>query len=163
MATRDVLAAIDAALGCHQCGGPLGGSPSDDFCCAEHQRAWHARRAVALPWEADAALVYPGYDGAHWSAGAGAGAGDPGGGVDDWDVCGTGALVDGWAAWDDWAARGGPDGLDHGDICGTGELDTLDWALVRYLELIEEYRTGLLLGHTPIPTHPVVGLEVFRV
>lgn len=44
----DIIAAIDAATGCQQCGGPLAGSPSDDFCCPEHQQAWHAARSQRL-------------------------------------------------------------------------------------------------------------------
>jgi hypothetical protein len=52
----DILAAIDAAVGCQHCGGPLGDSPSDDFCSAAHQQAWHAARADELigyrePWD----------------------------------------------------------------------------------------------------------------
>lgn len=51
----DIFAAIDAAVGCQQCGGPLGDSPSDDFCTAEHQQEWNAARADPLvgyrePW-----------------------------------------------------------------------------------------------------------------
>ncbi|HVL83357.1 MAG TPA: hypothetical protein VM367_03555 [Pseudonocardia sp.] len=52
----DIFAAIDAAVGCQHCGGPLGDSPSDDFCSADHQAAWHADRADELvgyrePWD----------------------------------------------------------------------------------------------------------------
>lgn len=51
----DILARIDAAVGCQQCAGPLGDSPSDDFCSTECQNAWHAARTVELvdyqePW-----------------------------------------------------------------------------------------------------------------
>jgi hypothetical protein len=51
----DILAAIDAAVGCQQCGGKLGNSPSDDFCDDECQQEWHAERSVELvgyrePW-----------------------------------------------------------------------------------------------------------------
>lgn len=38
------LDAIDQVTGCQHCGGPLGPSPSDDFCCEAHQAAWHAAR-----------------------------------------------------------------------------------------------------------------------
>jgi hypothetical protein len=39
----DIIDRIDAAVGCQQCGGPLGASPSDDFCGEDCQSAW--RRA----------------------------------------------------------------------------------------------------------------------
>ena len=54
----DILDAIDQAVGCQQCGGPLGDSPSDDFCSPEHQTAWHAQHADTLPPTLDAAPVY---------------------------------------------------------------------------------------------------------
>lgn len=38
------LAAIDAVVGCHQCGGELGASPSDDFCSEACSRLWKAGR-----------------------------------------------------------------------------------------------------------------------
>lgn len=60
----DILAAIDAAVGCQQCEGEL--TVSNDFCSPDCQRAWHAERAVPLPWAPDAALVYVGYDAARW-------------------------------------------------------------------------------------------------
>ncbi len=44
----DILAVIDAALGCRQCGGPLGDSPSTLFCSDDCQRAWHAARSDHL-------------------------------------------------------------------------------------------------------------------
>lgn len=44
----DIIAAIDTATGCQHCGGPLGDSPSDDFCSPEHQAAWLAARTVPL-------------------------------------------------------------------------------------------------------------------
>lgn len=52
----DILATIDAAVGCQHCGGPLGDSPSDDFCGPDHQQAWHAERSDRLvgyrePWD----------------------------------------------------------------------------------------------------------------
>lgn len=52
----DILAAIDAAVGCQQCGGTFGQSPSDDFCDDACQKAWHAERAEQLdgyrePWD----------------------------------------------------------------------------------------------------------------
>jgi hypothetical protein len=51
----DILDRIDAAVGCQQCGAPLDGSPSDDFCSDDCQTAWHSARAVELvgyrePW-----------------------------------------------------------------------------------------------------------------
>lgn len=39
---NDILATIDAATGCQQCGGPLGDSPSDDFCRERCRMAWYA-------------------------------------------------------------------------------------------------------------------------
>lgn len=39
----------DQAVGCLQCGGPLGGSPSDDWCGELCQRRWRASQADALP------------------------------------------------------------------------------------------------------------------
>jgi hypothetical protein len=44
----DILATIDAAIGCQHCGGPIGGSVSNDFCSEQHQAAWHAKRAEPL-------------------------------------------------------------------------------------------------------------------
>lgn len=44
----DVIARIDAAIGCQHCTGPLGGSPSDDFCSAGCQAAWSAARTTPL-------------------------------------------------------------------------------------------------------------------
>ena len=41
------LAAIDAAVGCHQCGGELGASPSNDFCSELCSKAWAAGRVGA--------------------------------------------------------------------------------------------------------------------
>lgn len=52
----DILAKIDAAVGCHACGGLLADdSPSGDFCSAECQAEWHATHVVPLvgyrePW-----------------------------------------------------------------------------------------------------------------
>lgn len=45
-----VLADIDMATApvCAQCDGPLGDSPSDDFCRPNCQERWHALRSVAL-------------------------------------------------------------------------------------------------------------------
>lgn len=59
----DILAAIDAATGCQQCGGPLTGSVSDDFCRAECQISWHAEQTEELvgyrePW--DRPIDFPG-------------------------------------------------------------------------------------------------------
>ncbi|MEU0467284.1 hypothetical protein ABZ215_25055 [Amycolatopsis sp. NPDC006131] len=45
---RDIIDAIDAATGCQQCGGPLGESPSDDFCSDWCQGVWHEARAERL-------------------------------------------------------------------------------------------------------------------
>lgn len=45
---HDILATIDAAIGCQQCGQPIGDSPSDDFCTPACQTAWSAARAEAL-------------------------------------------------------------------------------------------------------------------
>jgi hypothetical protein len=58
----DIIAAIDHATGCQQCGGPLDGSPSDDFCDQDCQAAWSAARTVPLvgyrePWD-----LLSGYD-----------------------------------------------------------------------------------------------------
>ena len=52
----DTLAAIDIATGCQQCGGPLVGSVSDDFCRPGCQESWHAARTERLagyrePWD----------------------------------------------------------------------------------------------------------------
>jgi hypothetical protein len=44
----DIFAAIDAAVGCQQCTGPLGDSPSGDFCSDDCQTAWHTERADQL-------------------------------------------------------------------------------------------------------------------
>jgi hypothetical protein len=51
----DILDAIDAAVGCQECGCRLDGFPSDDFCSDGCQQAWHAARADELvgyrePW-----------------------------------------------------------------------------------------------------------------
>ncbi|MFC6090856.1 hypothetical protein [Saccharothrix lopnurensis] len=48
MTTRDIIAAIDAATGCQQCTGPLGDSPSADFCSATCQADWSAARTTPL-------------------------------------------------------------------------------------------------------------------
>lgn len=45
----DILDRIDQTLGCQQCGGDLGDSPSDDFCSEGCQQTWHAARADAQP------------------------------------------------------------------------------------------------------------------
>lgn len=53
----DILEVIDQAVGgCHECGGTLQDSPSDDFCGDGCQQAWHAARADELvgyrePWD----------------------------------------------------------------------------------------------------------------
>lgn len=43
----DIIAAIDQAVGCQQCGNPLGSSPSSDFCSEYCQRMWQASRVGA--------------------------------------------------------------------------------------------------------------------
>ena len=48
MSVDDTLAAIDAAVGCQQCGRPLDGSVSVDFDTEECQTAWHTARASRL-------------------------------------------------------------------------------------------------------------------
>ncbi|WP_157601709.1 hypothetical protein [Saccharomonospora halophila] len=45
----DIIAAIDEALGCHECGGPLDGSVDQDFCSERCHRAWHGRRVGITP------------------------------------------------------------------------------------------------------------------
>jgi len=45
----DILAAIDAAVGCQHCGGPLGDSPSDDFCSELCQATYAAQIVGAEP------------------------------------------------------------------------------------------------------------------
>lgn len=42
--TEDIIAAIDTALGCQQCGNDLGTSPSPDFCRELCQQDWHRAR-----------------------------------------------------------------------------------------------------------------------
>lgn len=56
MSGMDILAAIDAAVGCQQCGAKLDESVSDDFCGPSCQADWHAARAEPLtgyrePWD----------------------------------------------------------------------------------------------------------------
>ncbi len=56
MSDMDILAAIDAAVGCQQCGGKLDESVSDDFCGQECQEDWAAQHAEPLtdyfePWD----------------------------------------------------------------------------------------------------------------
>ncbi len=55
MSDMDILAAIDAAVGCQQCGGKLDESVSDDFCGQDCQQAWAAQHTEPLtdyfePW-----------------------------------------------------------------------------------------------------------------
>ncbi len=45
----DIIATIDEALGCHECGGPLDGSVDQDFCSERCHRAWHGRRVGVVP------------------------------------------------------------------------------------------------------------------
>lgn len=44
-----LLEQIDTVTGCHHCGGPLGNSPSGDFCGETCQARWHANRSHPLP------------------------------------------------------------------------------------------------------------------
>jgi hypothetical protein len=44
----DIVEQIDAATGCQHCEGPLGDSPSSDFCSPRCQWRWHAGRAEPL-------------------------------------------------------------------------------------------------------------------
>lgn len=44
---QSTLDAIDAATGCQQCEGPLGTSPSGDFCSELCQQTWSAHRVGA--------------------------------------------------------------------------------------------------------------------
>lgn len=53
----DIIAAIDHATGCQQCGKDLSGSVSDDFCKEECQRAWQAAN-VARVRPGDDVLTY---------------------------------------------------------------------------------------------------------
>jgi hypothetical protein len=52
----DVVSAIDEVLGCQQCGGPLGESPSGDFCGPGCASAWAAERVGARPGDVVAAF-----------------------------------------------------------------------------------------------------------
>lgn len=40
-----IIDKIDAAMGCQQCGKPLGRSPSNDFCSESCQHGWAAKSA----------------------------------------------------------------------------------------------------------------------
>ena len=44
----DILDRITEAIGCHQCQGPLGDSPSDDFCGELCWERWHAQHGKPL-------------------------------------------------------------------------------------------------------------------
>lgn len=62
----DILDRIDAAIGCQQCAGPLGDSPSSDFCSPDCLEGWHGRRVEPLtgyeePW--DLPQHYSNFDG----------------------------------------------------------------------------------------------------
>ncbi|WAL67114.1 hypothetical protein ORV05_04820 [Amycolatopsis cynarae] len=46
----DIVSDIERAIGCQHCGGPLGDSPSRDFCRQECQEDWRAERAEPLPF-----------------------------------------------------------------------------------------------------------------
>lgn len=61
-ADTDFLDRLDAAIGCQQCGGPLGDSPSGDFCGPDCQTRWFGQHIDPLPWAPDAARVYVGAD-----------------------------------------------------------------------------------------------------
>jgi hypothetical protein len=66
----DILAAIDAAVGCQQCGSPLGGSPSTDFCSSGCQEAWHAARSDELVgYEEPSDWARPSPDTTRWPPG----------------------------------------------------------------------------------------------
>ena len=45
-AAASIIDAIDHALGCHRCGGPLGASPDDLFCSEPCQEAWHQSQLI---------------------------------------------------------------------------------------------------------------------
>lgn len=48
--TGDIIDRIDAAVGCQRCQGPLGDSPSSDFCSEDCQTEWgHSRVGAVLP------------------------------------------------------------------------------------------------------------------
>lgn len=49
MSLPETMTTPCAALGCAECGAPLGDSPSSDFCSPGHQDAWNARRAGPPP------------------------------------------------------------------------------------------------------------------
>lgn len=67
MTTTDFLDRLDAAIGCQQCEGELGDSPSDDFCGDECRRDWFSARSEPIDeWAPDAATVYVGRDAMHW-------------------------------------------------------------------------------------------------
>lgn len=75
------LAAIDDAISCQHCTGPLDGSPSPDFCSEECQTAWHTARAQPLvgyqePWQRIDAFPGVGGDRARWRPPDGASSGD---------------------------------------------------------------------------------------
>ena len=53
----DIVDAIDQATGCQQCGGPLGGSPSDYFCGPACQDRWHAARTEPLTGYREAGVL----------------------------------------------------------------------------------------------------------
>lgn len=44
----NIIDDIDAAIGCQHCKGPLGDSPSGDFCTPKCQTRWHAARSEPL-------------------------------------------------------------------------------------------------------------------
>lgn len=51
----DIIDSIDAAIGCQQCGHPIGDSVSDDFCSQGCQGDWHSNpvRSEPLPFPPD--------------------------------------------------------------------------------------------------------------
>jgi hypothetical protein len=55
----DIIAAIDSATGCQQCGKDLSGSVSDDFCSEQCQRAWQAANVARVQsWNAASASPF---------------------------------------------------------------------------------------------------------
>jgi hypothetical protein len=49
MSTMDIITAIDAVIGCQECGGPLDRSPDRDFCGEPCWTTWHSARVGATP------------------------------------------------------------------------------------------------------------------
>jgi hypothetical protein len=74
-AKASIIAAIDAATGCQQCGAPLSASPSGDFCGPACQQAWHSARSNPLEWHVEAGHNFRG-DAMRWSPEGGTREGD---------------------------------------------------------------------------------------